>query len=456
MTNLLTRLYWSAYTGWHLLGQERYPFASPKRLARDRDRNVRRIVRYAYRWVPYYRETMDRLGLRPADFRTADDLRRLPPITVSDLQRNPQAFRSTQFNDQDVLCVGSGGSTGAPHYVWHDTAALLRSATHSQRDIAVAHKVIGHPGPYREVSLASPSGSAVEVRRFTREKALYPRRLPIERVTLSLGDPPEVNVPRINAQRPDIIRSYGSYLGRMFSYIRESGVDLHRPAIIVYSSEAVAEAARRLISDEFGIALFGLYQSIEAFKMGFECEAHRGYHINADCYVLRVVDEAGHDVPVGETGEALVSNLINRGMVLLNVRLGDMVRWLPPSPCPCGRTLPMIDYVQGRAQEWIRLPDGAMLHPQLITAALFTLGEVYRYQVVQRAPDLFELRLVAMPGVDHEALAERARRSLESTVGHGARFVVRFVDELEITAEGKTRAVIGLGGNGLTPQGEPG
>ena len=89
-----------------------------------------------------------------------------------------------------------------------------------------------------------------------------------------------------------------------------------------------------------------------------------------------------------------------------------------------------------------------MVHPQLITPVLYALGDIYRYQVVQLAPDRFEVRLVAVAGVDQGALAERARRALEDTVGHGVRFEIRFVDELTITASGKTRALIGLGGDG--------
>ena len=57
------------------------------------------MVRYAYRWTPYYRETLDRLGLTPADFRTFDDLHQLPLISVVDLAGAPEAFRSTQFAD---------------------------------------------------------------------------------------------------------------------------------------------------------------------------------------------------------------------------------------------------------------------------------------------------------------------------------------------------------------------
>ncbi len=452
---LWRRAYWSAYLLWHYRQQPPLPYLPREQLCARRDANVRRMVAYAYRWVPHYRETMDRLGLAPADFRAADDLRRLPMITIADLQRDPARYRSTQFSDDDLLRVGSGGSSGAPHYIWHDTAALLQSAAHARRDAAASRNLIGRPGGHRTVSLSSPHGTGVQVRAFTRKKALYPPREPVQRMILSVGDPPEINLPKINAFEPDVITGYGSYFGRLFDYARQSGQSLHRPAVIVYASEAMPLAVRRMIVEEYGIPVFSLYQTIEAFKLGFECEAHRGYHINSDHYVVRIVASDGHaidadgaDLPAGETGEALLSNLVNRGMVLLNMRVGDMLRWLPAG-CSCGRTLPLVDFVQGRAQEWIRLPNGTLLHPQTVTAALYEVGGMQRFQVVQRTPTDFEVRLVVSDQVDKEALAARVRQTLEDRVGGGATFVVNYVDEPITTAGGKMLGVIGLGGDGV-------
>jgi len=448
------RAYWSAYLAWHLAQQPPLPYLPPDRLQARQDANVRRMVAYAYRWVPHYRETMSRLGLTPDDIRCADDLRRLPIIEIADLQNAPQRYRSTQFADDDLLRVGSGGSSGTPHHIWHDTAALLQSAAHSRRDAAASRQPLGRRSSYRQLELSSPHGTGVAVRRFTRAKALYPPREPVQRLVLSLGDPPEVNLPKINAFCPDVLSGYGSYFGRLFDYARESGQALHRPAVIVYGSEAMPISARRMLVEEFGIPVFSVYQTIEAFKLGFECEAHRGYHINHDCYALRIVasdgrhlDADGPGLLPGETGEALVSNLVNRGMVLLNVRIGDMLRWLPDG-CPCGRTLPRVDFVQGRTQEWVHLPNGVLLHPQAVTSILYAVGGMRRFQVVQHAPERFEVRLVVADACDREALAARVVAGLTERMGEEITFEVAFVEDLETTPTGKTLGLIGLGGDG--------
>lgn len=50
------------------------------------------MVAHAYATVPYYRAVMDARGFTPRDFRTADDLARLPLVTSEDLARASTVF----------------------------------------------------------------------------------------------------------------------------------------------------------------------------------------------------------------------------------------------------------------------------------------------------------------------------------------------------------------------------
>ena len=52
------------------------------------------MVAHAYEHVPYYRETMRRLGLAPGDIAVGGDLAKLPLIEREQLQRDPEYFVS--------------------------------------------------------------------------------------------------------------------------------------------------------------------------------------------------------------------------------------------------------------------------------------------------------------------------------------------------------------------------
>ncbi|MHB0857153.1 MAG: phenylacetate--CoA ligase family protein [Anaerolineae bacterium] len=440
---MLARLRWNAYLAYHLIGQARYPFRPLETIRRDQSRRVRAMVAYAYRWVPYYRETLDRLGLTPADFRSAEDLARLPILGRDVLQRDPLYLTSTAQPVASYLGASSGGSTGAPRTVHHDAAALFQNAAHAERERSLIGDLVGRRLGYREAMLTSPESTGAKVQAFCARTGYYPSGMRIDRLHLSLQEPPETNLPRLNAFRPDVIQSYGSYLDWLFSYLDASGAPFERPRVITYSSDGLSPATRRIIMERYGIALLSTYQAVEAFKIGFECLEHRGLHLNIDLYPVRIVDARDQDVAPGQSGEVVVSNLVNRGTVLLNYRLGDIATLLP-DPCTCGRTLPLLSFVEGRSDDLIETPEGRVLHPQAIRGIFTHEASVWEYQVAQKRRDYLVVSVIASTTCDREALCTRLQTRFAQTLGGGASVDIVFVDAIPRTPGGKHRAVLGL------------
>ncbi|MDI7277104.1 MAG: hypothetical protein QME94_14105, partial [Anaerolineae bacterium] len=395
----------------------------------------------AYRYVPYYRETMDRLGLRPSDFRAADDLARLPILEREQLQRDPEYFCSTAQPRDRYLALRSGGSCGAPRTVYHDARAIFQNAAHGERERCIYTALLERSFGYGEAVIASPLSTSQEVQRFTQEHAVLPGGLRIRRCYLSLLDPPEKNLALLNEFRPDVINSYGSYLQMLFSYLADSGAAFHRPRLLVYSSDGLEPSARRLIQERFGIPVFSTYQAIEAFKIAFECEEHAGLHLNADLYPMRIVDGDGRPLPAGETGETVISNLVNRGTVLLNYRLGDLTSFLP-GRCPCGRTLPLISFIEGRSDDLVELPSGQVLHPQAVRTIFTEERQVWQYQVIQHGRTEISVAVVAAKECDRLQLRTRLIDGFARRFGDQVKVTVSFVDSLERTPGGKLRVVI--------------
>lgn len=440
---ILERFYWSLYLAWHLRGQAGYPFRPPAAIRRDQARRVRAMVAFAYRYVPYYRETMDRLGLRPSDFRGVDDLARLPLLEREQLQRDPEYFVSTARPLDGYLRLRSGGSTGAPRTVYYDTAALFQDRAHAEREGRVIARFVGRRWGYRRVSILSPLASANEIGHLLRERSLALPGISIRRESLSLLDPPEVNVPRINAAKPDVLHSYGSYLEILFNYLHRTGAPFHRPRLVTYTSDSLGDAARRRIEQEFGIPVLSTYGAIEAMRIGFECEAHRGLHLNEDLYPVRIVDAEGRTLPPGEIGDVVVSNLVNRATVLLNYRLGDLAARLP-DPCPCGRSLPLLSFPSGRSDDLIELPGGRQMHPQAIRIIFTEETEVWQYQVVQESWTRFRVSVVAPETGDREGIRSRVAERFARTFGPDITVDIVFVDSVPRTAGGKVRPVLSL------------
>lgn len=420
-----------------LVGQARFPFRPIAAIRLAQSRRMRALVEHAFRTVPFWREAMRERGLVPRDFRSETDLARLPIVERSDLQRDPGRFRSTAFGEDDLLALRSGGSTGEPITVWHDTGSLLANAAHGERERSIwAGSHVPRFG-YREAVVVPPFNAAIEVQRFCRERMWLPARADIERRYISMLDPIEDVIAALDEFRPHIVHSYGSFLEALFAKLEARGTRFHLPALVTYSSDGMSEAARARIAGEFGVPVFCTYQAIEMFKIGFECEAHDGVHVNVDLYPLRLEAD----------GTVVVSNLVNRATVLLNYRLADVVAPID-ARCPCGRALPRITRPQGRSVEFLPAPHGRVVHPQAIRTIFTAERGVWQYQVDQRETTRFTVRIVPAVDCDRVATARRVAEGFARWFGAGTAVDVRYVDALERTAGGKLRPIRALNGPG--------
>ncbi len=440
---LMTRLLWDAYLAYYMMGQPSLPFKPLEMIKHLQSRRVRTMVRHAYRTVPYYRETMDRLGLKVEDFQNAEDLAKLPLIEPSQLQRHPEYFTSTAQPIHHYLHLRTAGSTGDPRSVYHTPGAIFQNAAHGERERCMITPLTGRRFGYRETVIISPNCTAHKLQTFSQSRALFPARMRIQRQFISLMDGTEKNVALMNQFKPDVIQSYGSYLGILFSYLAETGETFHRPKAITFSSDGLADSIRRLIQERFAVPVFSIYQANEALKIGFECENHSGLHLNVDLYPVRIIDASGRDLAIGETGEVVISNLVNPGTVLLNYRLGDLAAFLP-GKCLCGRSLPMLSFPPGRCDDQILLPSGRTMHPQAIRTIFVPEELVWQYQVRQDSRTHFEIKVVASAAADRRKLKERIAAKFAERFGSEVSADISFADAIERTASGKFRPIISI------------
>jgi phenylacetate-CoA ligase len=439
---LLTKLGWSAYLARQLARQTRIPFATDEQLAREQSRRVQAMVRHAYRTVPHYRETIDRSGLQPDAFRSAADLARLPILERDVLQRDPERLTSTTIGRGDRLTLRSGGSTGAPRAVHHSTRAIIENAAHGERERSIVAAALGRRVGYRETLIASPRSTAQEVQTFLRDHIVQPKGVRVERQYLSVMDPVETTAERMATFAPDVVHGYGSYLAVLFAHMSADRSRFPLPRVVTFSSDGLSDAARRMIRDDLGVFVLGTYQSVEAFKIGFECGDGEGLHINTDLYPVRIVDAAGQDVRAGEPGDVIVSNLVNDATVLLNYRLGDQAALLP-EPCACGRTLPRMTQPLGRLDDWVLVGE-TRVHSQTVRTVFTDESEILQYQVMQRGPRDFLVSLVTRAPALDAAMERRIGERFRARLGEAVTVEVVRVHDLPRTARGKVRAIVSM------------
>jgi len=447
---LATRLYWTAYLARHLAPQARYAFRRPAAIRRDQCRRVRSIVAYAARHVPHYRETMKRLGLTPADFRTADDLAKLPILERRDLARDPERLVARNVPERRRHWFRTGGSTGKSVQVAHDPAALLHFTAFYERQRGIVARAAGRRWGYREAVIASPDSTAATVGRICRSLTIRPGFARVRRRYFDLTADPADAFPSIARFQPHALFGTGSAIGRLLAQALASGRPFPPVKAVAYNSDDLAPGARRFLAERVGAQVLSWYGCVECLSIAFECEQHRGLHINTDHCPVRIVDDAARPLPPGETGNVVISNLVTRATVLLNYRVGDLAAILP-QPCTCGRSLPLMSFITGREDDRLVLPTGRTVHPQAPRTVVEHMPEVWEFQFVQPTPTHLRVAIVAAPGSDRAALAKAIAAGLDKVFGGALAVDVDFVDEIDRTSSGKYRCVASLLGRPAPP-----
>ena len=85
-----------------------------KEIRNIQDEKLQRLVQHCYKTVPYYTKLFDRLGIKPEQIRTREDLKVLPVLTKQIIRDNYNDLFSTSVDPKRLRNKSTGGSTGTP------------------------------------------------------------------------------------------------------------------------------------------------------------------------------------------------------------------------------------------------------------------------------------------------------------------------------------------------------
>jgi len=414
---------------------------------RDIDRTLRFVIRAAARNSSGYRRLLDEGGASPDRVRGVEDLRWLPIVDKETLFRRFPLEEVLHRRAAPHRCirVGTSGSTGLPMNVFMSRAeARFRTllVLESWRRTARLRLplVVGDVGSWVE-------GGETEVRRHGGIGKV---------VRISIGLPVERQVEEVLRHRPQVLSGYPTALQVLGETFRDVAVSRPFLRLVAVRGEVLHLETRDALEGAFGCRVADYYNSEEMGNMAWECPADPAtMHVNTDGCVLEVSDANGDPLPVGAEGRVIVTNLFNCTMPFVRYDLHDRGIILHPGGerCACGSFRPRMAVVQGRDDDFVRLPDGRTVSPRLIATAVnrafsgrSPLGgfdsHFRRFQVVQDALDHLTIRIVPEPGgsIDFQGVLGSAMRRIHPEF----RTSVQLVDGLELEPSGKFRKVISL------------
>ena len=346
-------------------------------------------VKHVYENVPYYRDLMDKKGVKPEDIQGIDDLYKLPFLSKADLRdAYPYGLLATPLSEC-VRIHSTSGTTGrrvVAFYtqkdidLWEDCCArAITAAGCSREDVCQVAYGYGlftggfglNGGSQKVGCLTLPMSSGNTERQIQFMMDL--------KATLLCCTP-----------------SYAAYIGET---LKEQG---YKPEDIplkagIFGAEPWTEEMRRSIEETLGIKAYDIYGLTESTGPGvaFECSEQTGMHINEDHFYAEIIDpDTGEVLPEGSKGELVFTSLDKEAFPLLRYRTRDICV-LSREKCSCGRTLVKMAKPMGRTDDMLII-RGVNVFPSQIETVLLNEGYEPNYQIVvdrKNNTDTFEVNV---------------------------------------------------------------
>jgi phenylacetate-CoA ligase len=405
---------------------QRWAVGNPERVRALQARQLRKTVEYVYRYVPFYRQAMDALGIGPADIRSQDDVHKLPVTQREQVSENAEAFISRYPGLVPTLPVYTGGTTGKSLEVYLTTEELRYYAAAR----AISYLRSGMLGPQGILQLHQSLDNSMEGL-ITSMGARLAGAL-----VLSIGDKgtlddhvesilKERHIPGKRAKVSGLVTP-PSHLWALTQRAEEMGVDFQASGLrwIVTGGATVSDDLRQRVSETWGARLIEVYGLREMVTgSATQCPRSERLHFSDPGAYAEVLDpETEAPLPAGQPGVLAVTTFYpyRELMPFLRYRTEDLVILSPDPICTCGTATTQILDIVGRADHVIlvgentfyaqAIGDSLLAFRQLVLPPRFTLRTEQRKDAQYVILDV-EVGNTLSPQEDHQ-LRQRIKEGI--------------------------------------------
>lgn len=387
---------------------------------------LNKLLTHASENVAFYQ------GNIPLSLESLDELGRLPFLEKDQLRRHAEAL--TYRYGASQRSKTSGGSTGAPVTLIKDARGMAQEMAAMWRGYSWAGVRIGE----RQARFWGVPRDGKDRARASLIDFVCNRK----RVTAFEynAETMRASVETIKRFNPDYFYGYTSILKEFAEAQPERRI--LQPKAIITTSEVLMAADRQMLETTFNAQVFDEYGCGEVGTIAHEC-AYGNKHINAENVIVEVVDSNGAPVDEGETGELVVTDLTNYSMPLIRYRMKDFGA-VRSTRCPCGRGLPVLSEIHGRAYDALINSQGSKFHGEFFLYMLEDLKKqgicIEGVQFVQNTDASLSIAVKCEPNyfaIVESFLIHRLRESFDDNLP----VVVKKVSSIPREPSGKLRVV---------------
>lgn len=400
---------------------------------------LRSLLKEAVDKVPYYRSAFGNLAGR-IDSITLDSINEIPILEKSVFRTRTQEFINKERLRYGYSQIQTSGTSGTPISLPHDYRTVKRNVAFRNRQFRWA----GITGNEVNVLLTArlilgkKSGPP-----FWRYNVAEHQRL------FSLYHISDKNLPKyvdkIASIQPVYISGLVSALYELARWIKDNNrVGDIRPWAIFTTGEIIHDFQREEIESAFGSRIFDYYSSSEGAPFITQCYAG-GLHLNPESGIIEFLRPDGTPAQRGEDAEMVVTSFYQRTAPLIRYRIGDTAAFAENQNCPCGRQMPLVEYVGGRESDTLYSSERGRVGSGALSTIFYQIpSRLKESQIEQIDTDSFVFHYVPRG----EPLSEKEKaviiEQLKSRLGSSIDVSIEMVDEIPKGPGGKSHLIVGL------------
>jgi phenylacetate-coenzyme A ligase PaaK-like adenylate-forming protein len=415
------------------------------RLAAERERGLRELLRWAAEHSPFWQE---RLAGRDLETFTEADLPSLPILTRTEMmsqfdrlitvpgltlarvQEHVEQLGADRYLDDEYHAIVTSGYTGTEAiqlYGWDSFVTFVMQGS----------RWTGRRGEAPDAVLAQAFACTArhESGAFHAFSTFESGGPPSHCLSGTMPLPEMVD--RLNQAEPkvDALQGWPSVI-RLLALEALEGRLTIKPTWVAVAGEMLTPPVREAIRAAWGVEPSEFWGCSEG-TYAFPCGVGEGFHIADDLVVLESVDAEGNTVPYGQPGERLLlTSLYNLDQPLIRYDLADSVT-ITDEPCPCGCAHRRIVGIHGRIDGTFDYDEISVPRRGVERALLAAPGLADFF--VRQTPRGLDVSVVTNGSCDLERLRADIAEILRGNELAAPEVTVQEVDAVDRLFSGKTR-----------------
>lgn len=415
---------------------------SPERMRAVQEERLRKELQRAWD-VPFYRRHWEESGFEPSQFKSLDDLSKIPAYTIDHIRES--LVRCPPYGDYQGVIPGEGRS-GLRMYTSGGTSGKPRPTIYTAWDRLAGSLMIArslHLQGFRRGDIvlnAWSYGTHNAAWAFDDALWYWIGCMPITVGTGNVTSSVKQLEMALEYKASSILTS-ADYLLHLKKVADQEG--LKREDFNFRQFQTIGDV--KAVSDAWSVPAYDSYAFHEVQTVAAECPEHQGLHVWDDAFIVEIVDpETGDALPDGEYGDLVITCLYKTGSPQIRFNVKDTTRMLT-GKCACGSESKRIDHLSGRSDSMVKL-RGINVWPEAIGNILSEVGgeHVEYFCVAYRDGGRDQMLVLCerpstAASTDTDALRGRFERLVSSRLGVNINVRIREEGALsELTGRGQS------------------